>query len=74
MDARRPDLVWRGYLGKVRMRRYQRDDGRVPWWVIAALVAVLLAAAIGYHILNYEAYKQRFPNAEPWTYWFGGVR
>lgn len=37
--------------------------------IIATIVLVLVLVIGGCH-LRYEAYRQRYPNAEPWTFWF----
>jgi len=40
---------------------------------VAALVAVVSVVG-GLVYLDYSAYRQRFPNAAPWTYLFRGHR
>ncbi len=43
--------------------------------IASILVAAAIAAAIyGLVYLDYVAYRQRFPQADPWTYFFQGGR
>lgn len=41
-------------------------EGFKALFVIVALIGLLVL----FFVLDFEAYRQRFPNAEAWTYFF----
>jgi len=46
------------------------DETIRPFLTIAALIAALLALLLGIPYLEYRAYKERFPDAPAWTFFF----
>lgn len=56
------------------------DEWKKLWNAIGKTVVVMFVAAVilgGIALLcklDYDAYRQRFPNAAPWTYFFQGNR
>lgn len=41
---------------------------------MAICVVVVVGAVVVLFTLDFEAYRQRFPNAQPWTYLFQPTR